>query len=46
MSRWTWEELQAYEDFMESWANAHLLEQEKDEDGADKTPEMYINEPF
>ena len=30
---WTWEDIQAYDDFMESWANAYLCETES-EDGA------------
>ena len=35
MKDWTWEDMEAYNDFMESWANAYLCETEK-EDGADE----------
>lgn len=33
MKDWTWEDIEAYNDFMESWANAYLCETES-EDGA------------
>ena len=26
MKDWTWETIEAYDDFMESWANSHLCE--------------------
>ena len=33
MKDWNWEDIQAYDDFMDSWANAYLCEQDdKDED--------------
>lgn len=35
MKDWTWEDMEAYNDFMESWANAYLCETES-EDGADE----------
>ena len=35
MKDWTWEDIEAYNDFMESWANAYLCETENG-DGADK----------
>jgi hypothetical protein len=35
MKDWTWEDIEAYNDFMESWANAYLCETEN-EDGADE----------
>lgn len=31
MSDWTWEDIEAYEDFMESWANAYLCDQQEDD---------------
>jgi hypothetical protein len=33
MRDWTWEDMEAYDDFMESWANAYLCDQQED-DGA------------
>lgn len=33
MKDWTWQDIEAYNDFMESWANAYLCETES-EDGA------------
>jgi len=35
MKDWTGEDMEAYNDFMESWANAYLCETEN-EDGADE----------
>lgn len=31
MSDWTWEDIEAYDDFMESWANAYLCDQQEDD---------------
>jgi hypothetical protein len=30
MNDWTWQETEAYDDFMDSWANSHLCETEKE----------------
>ncbi len=35
MKDWTLQDIEAYDDFMESWANAYLCETEN-EDGADE----------
>jgi hypothetical protein len=29
---WTWEEMEAFNDFMDSWANAFLCDQQEQED--------------
>jgi hypothetical protein len=31
MSDWTWEDIEAYEDFMDSWANAYLCDEDDDD---------------
>ncbi len=30
MKDWTWEDMEAFDDFMDSWANAYLCDQEKE----------------
>jgi hypothetical protein len=32
MKDWTQEEVEAYNDFMESWANSHMCDQQEDDD--------------
>jgi hypothetical protein len=33
MSDWTWQDIEAYDDFMDSWANSFLCDQDAEKEG-------------
>jgi hypothetical protein len=50
MKDWTYEDIEAYKDFMESWANSHLCDTQSETLGSEKVEfkviELKVANPF